>query len=52
MPHHKELAIWAGTVPETVAKAIGRLLESEVAKREHKTLHILDRHRLQEMINE
>ena len=52
MPHHKELAIWAGTVPETVAKAIGRLLESEVAVREHKTLHIRDRHRLQEMINE
>ena len=52
MPHHRELAVWAGTVPETVAKAIGRLLESEVAKREHKTLHILDRHRLQEMINE
>lgn len=52
MPNHKELAVWAGTIPETVAKAIGKLLESEVAKREHKTLHIRDRHRLQEMINE
>ena len=52
MPHHKELAVWAGTVPETVAKAIGQLLEAEVAKREYKTLHILDRQRLQEMINE
>lgn len=52
MPNHKELAVWAGTVPETVAKAIGQLLVSEVAKREYKTLHILDRHRLQEMINE
>ena len=52
MPNHKELAVWAGTVPETVAKAIGQLLESQVAKREYKTLHILDRRRLQEMINE
>lgn len=52
MPNHKELAAWAGTVPETVAKAIGKLLETEVAKREYKTLHILDRRRLQELINE
>lgn len=52
MPKHRELAVWAGTAPETVAKAIGQLLESQVAKREHKTLHILDRRRLQEMINE
>ena len=52
MPNHKELAVWAGTVPETVAKAIGQLFEHQVAKREYKTLHILDRQRLQEMINE
>ena len=52
MPNHKELAAWAGTVPETVAKAIGKLLETEIAKREYKTLHILDRRRLQELINE
>lgn len=52
MPNHKELAVWAGTVPEMVAKAIGKLLESGVAKREYKTLYILDRRRLQKMINE
>ena len=52
MPNHKELAVWAGTVPETVAKAIGMLLETEVAKREFKTLHIFDRQRLLKMINE
>ena len=52
MLNHKELAVWAGTVPETVAKAIGQLFEHQVAKREYKTLHILDRQRLQEMINE
>lgn len=52
MPNHKELAVWAGTVPETVAKAIGHLLETEIAVRHHKTLHISNRHRLQEMINE
>ncbi len=52
MPNHSELAVWAGTVPETVAKAIGQLLESQVAKREYKTLHILDRQRLLGMIHE
>ncbi len=52
MPHHKEFAVWAGTTPETVAKAIGSLLEAQVAKRRYKTLHILDRQRLQAMVNE
>lgn len=52
MPHHKEIAVWAGTTPETVAKAIGSLLEAQVAKRRYKTLHILDRQRLQAMIIE
>ena len=33
MPHHKELAVWVGTTPETVAKAIASLLEAQVAKR-------------------
>lgn len=49
MPQHKEIAVWAGTTPETVARAIGQLLKAEVVKRRHKTLHILDRHRLQEL---
>ena len=52
MPHHKEIAVWAGTTPETVAKAIGSLLEAQVAKRQYKTLHILDRQRLQEMVTQ
>lgn len=52
MPNHKELAVWAGTVPETVAKAIGHLLESDVVVRRNRSLHISNRHRLQEMINE
>ena len=52
MPHHKEIAVWAGTTPETVAKAIGSLLEAQVAKRRYKTLHILDRQRLQAMVIE
>lgn len=34
MPKHKEIAVWAGTTPETVAKAIGSLLEAQVAKRQ------------------
>ena len=51
MPNHKEIAVWAGTSPETVAKAIGQLLEAQVAKRQNKTLHILGRQRLLEMVN-
>ena len=52
MPNHKEIAVWAGTTPETVAKAIGSLFEAQVAKRQYKTLHILDRQRLQAMVME
>ncbi len=49
MPQHKEIAVWAGTTPETVARAIGELLKAEVVKRRHKTLLILDRQRLHEL---
>jgi CRP/FNR family cyclic AMP-dependent transcriptional regulator len=51
MPSHADIAIWAGTTPETVAHAIGQLLRAEVAKRRHKTLHIMDRQRLQELMS-
>jgi CRP/FNR family transcriptional regulator, cyclic AMP receptor protein len=50
MPSHKEIAVWAGTTPETVARAVGRLLESEIAIRRFKTLHILDPKRLEELV--
>ncbi len=49
MPQHKEIAVWAGTTPETVARAIGELLKAEIVKRRHKTLLILDRQRLHEL---
>jgi len=51
MPHHMEIAVWAGTTPETVARAIGQLLKSEIAKRRSRTLHIMDRQRLRDMVN-
>ena len=50
MPSHKDIAVWAGTTPETVARAVGRLLESKIAKRRFKTLHILDPQRLEELV--
>ena len=50
MPAHKEIAVWAGTTPETVARAVGRLLEAKVAKRRFKTLHILDPQRLEALV--
>ena len=51
MPKHKEIAVWAGTTPETVARAVGRLLEAKIAKRRFKTLHILDPKRLQALVD-
>ncbi len=48
MPKHKEIAVWADTTPETVASAVGKLLEAEVVRRRQKSLYILDRSRLQE----
>ena len=49
MPNHKEIAVWAGTTPETVARAIGQLLKAEVVKRRNKTLYILDRGKLHDL---
>ncbi len=49
MPRHSDIAIWAGTTSETVARALGRLLGAKVAMRRQKSLYILDRSRLQEL---
>ncbi len=49
LPKHKDIAMWVGTTPATVARAIGRLLKTNVVKRRYKTLHILDRERLREL---
>lgn len=51
MPKHKEIAVWAGTTPETVARAVGRLLEAKIAVRRFKTLHILDPGRLRALVD-
>ena len=50
MPQHMEIAVWAGTTPDTVARSIGQLLKVEIAKRRNKTLHILDRQRLKDLV--
>ena len=51
MPRHKEIAIWAGTTPESVARAMGQLIEANVVKRRFKTLHILDPERLKALVD-
>lgn len=51
LPAHKEIAVWASTTPESVARAMGRLIEANVVKRRFKTLHILDPNRLQALID-
>ena len=50
MPQHMEIAVWAGTTPDTVARSIGQLLKVEIAKRRNKTLYILDRQRLKDLV--
>ena len=50
MPQHMEIAVWAGTTPDTVARSIGQLLKVEIAKRRNKTLYIMDRQRLKDLI--
>lgn len=51
LPRHRDIAIWAGTTPETVARALGRLIEANVARRLSKSLHILDPERLQKLVD-
>lgn len=51
MPKHKEVAVWAGTTPETVARAVGRLLEAKIALRRFKTLYIIDPGRLRALVD-
>ena len=46
MPNHREIAIWAGTTQDTVARAIGHLARDGVVERRRKTLYIKDRFRL------
>jgi CRP/FNR family transcriptional regulator, cyclic AMP receptor protein len=49
MPRHEEIASWAGTTSDTVARAVGQLLKLGVAKRRSKSLHILDRQQIQRL---
>ncbi|MBT5435850.1 MAG: Crp/Fnr family transcriptional regulator [Rhodospirillaceae bacterium] len=49
IPMHKEIAIWAGTTSDTVARAIGQLTNVGVVKRRHRTLHIIDRRHIEKL---
>ena len=49
MPNHREIAIWAGTIPATVARVIGHLARNGVVERHHKTLYINDYFRLRQL---
>lgn len=49
MPNHKEIAAWAGTTHDTVARVIGRLARNGVVERHHKTLYINDYFRLRQL---
>ena len=51
LPPHKEIAVWAGTTPELVAHAMGRLIEANVVKRRSRTLHILDPEHLKALVD-
>ena len=49
IPMHKEIAIWAGTTTDTVARAIGQLTNVGIVKRRHRTLHIIDRRHIKKL---
>ena len=49
IPMHKEIAIWAGTTTDTVARAIGQLTNVGIVKRRHRTLHIIDRRHIEKL---
>ena len=49
IPMHKEIAVWAGTTAETVARAIGQLTNVGIVKRRNRSLHILDRRHIEKL---
>lgn len=49
IPMHKEIAVWAGTTPETVARAIGQLTNIGIVKRRNRSLHIVDRRHIEKL---
>jgi CRP-like cAMP-binding protein len=49
VPMHKEIAVWAGTTAETVARAIGQLTNVGVVKRRTRSLHIIDRRHIEKL---
>ena len=49
VPMHKEIAVWAGTSTDTVARAIGQLTNVGIVKRRTRSLHILDRRHIERL---
>jgi CRP-like cAMP-binding protein len=49
MPRHEEIASWAGTTAETVARAVGQLMKLGIVKRRGKALYLLDRPHIQKL---
>jgi predicted transcriptional regulator len=46
---HKEIAVWAGTTADTVARAIGQLTNVGIVKRRTRALHIMDRRHIEKL---
>lgn len=51
VPMHKEIAVWAGTTADTVARAIGQLTNVGIVKRRTRSLHIVDRRHIEKLAN-
>ena len=51
VPMHKEIAVWAGTTTDTVARAIGQLTNVGIVKRRTRSLHIIDRRHIEKLAN-
>lgn len=49
MPTHKDIAAWAGTTRETVARVMSHLAEGKIVERKDRALYIRDKARLEHL---
>ena len=49
LPHHNNIAAWAGTEQQEVAEAIGKLAREKIVERKNRTIIIRDRARIESL---
>ena len=49
LPHHNDIAAWAGTEQQEVAEAIGKLAREKILERKNRSIIIRDRARIESL---